>query len=58
MAQPKVVSGALEQSNVQPVAETTRMMNDLREFQFVSQFVEAESQRQQTAIDKLTQHQG
>ena len=58
VAQPKVVEGALEQSNVQPVAETTRMMNDLREFQFVSQFVEAEGQREQTAIDKLTQHQG
>ncbi len=57
VAQPKVVSGALEESNVQPVAETTRMMNDLREFQFVSQFVEAEGQREQSAIDKLTQHQ-
>ena len=56
VAQPKIVGGALEQSNVQPVAETTRMMNGLREFQFVSQFVEAEGQRQQSAIDKLTQH--
>jgi flagellar basal-body rod protein FlgF len=55
--EPKVTSGALEESNVQPIAETTRMMNDLREFQFVTQFVEAESQREQTAIDKLTQHQ-
>ncbi len=57
VAQPMVVGGALEQSNVQPVAETTRMMNDLREFQFVTQFVEAEGQREQNAIDKLTQHQ-
>ena len=57
VAQPKVVGGALEQSNVQPIAETTRMMNDLREFQFVTQFVEAEGQREQSAIDKLTQHQ-
>ena len=57
VAQPKVVSGALEQSNVQPVAETSRMMNDLREFQFISQFVEAEGQREQSAIDKLTHHQ-
>ena len=57
VAQPKVVEGALEDSNVQPVAETTRMMNDLREFQFVTQFVEAEGQREQSAIDKLTQHQ-
>jgi flagellar basal-body rod protein FlgF len=56
--QPKVTQGALEDSNVQPVAETTRMMNDLREFQFVTQFVQGESERQQSVIDKLTQHQG
>ena len=55
--QPKVVQGALEQSNVEPIAETTNMMNQLREFQFVSQFVEGEGQRQQTAIDKLVQRQ-
>ena len=54
---PKVTSGVLEASNVQPIAETTRMMNDLREFQFVTQFVQGESDRQQAAIDKLTQHQ-
>ena len=58
VARPRVLEGALEESNVQPVAETTRMMNELREFQFVTQFVQAESERQQTAIDKLTQHQG
>jgi flagellar basal-body rod protein FlgF len=57
VAQPKVVQGSLEQSNVEPIAETTNMMNQLREFQFVSQFVEGESQRQQTAIDKLVQRQ-
>ena len=55
--QPKVIQGALENSNVEPIAETTSMMSELREFQFVTQFVEAESQRQQTSIDKLTQHQ-
>ena len=54
VANPKIVQGAVEESNVQPMAEMARMMNDLREFQFVSQFVEAESQRQQMAIDKLT----
>ncbi len=57
VAQPKVVQGALEDSNVEPIAETTNMMNELREFQFVTQFVEGESQRQQTAIDKLVQRQ-
>lgn len=55
VAQPKVVQGAVEDSNVQPVAETTRMMNDVRSFQFMAQFVEAESQRMQTAIDKITE---
>ena len=54
-AQPKVVQGSLESSNVEPIAETTTMMNELREFQFVTQFIEGESQRQQSAIDKLAQ---
>jgi flagellar basal-body rod protein FlgF len=48
-----VVQGAVEGSNVQPVTEITRMMDGLRQFQFVSQFVQAESDRQQSAIDKL-----
>lgn len=52
---PRIVQGALEDSNVQPVLETTRMMTALREFQFASQFVQAESERQTKAIDKLTQ---
>jgi flagellar basal-body rod protein FlgF len=47
------VQGAVEDSNVQPVMETTRMMNDLRQFQFMSQFIQAEADRQQSAIDKL-----
>jgi len=53
VAAPGVVQGALEESNVQPVMELTRMMNDSKEFQFVSQYVQAESDRQQGAIDKL-----
>ena len=56
VAQPHIVGGALEESNVQPVAETTRMINELRQFQFVTQFVQGESDRQQSVIDKLTQH--
>ena len=31
------------------------MMNDLRTFQMVSQFVQTEADRQQSAIDKITQ---
>jgi flagellar basal-body rod protein FlgF len=55
VAAPKLVQGAIEESNVQPTLELTRMMNDLREFQFVSQFIQAEADRQQGAIDKITQ---
>jgi len=50
---PAIVQGAVEGSNVQPVLEMTRMMDGLRQFQFVSELVQAESDRQQAAIDKL-----
>jgi flagellar basal-body rod protein FlgF len=53
VAAPGIVQGSLEGSNVQPVLEVTRMMNDTREFQFLSQFIQLESDRQQSAIDKL-----
>ena len=55
VASPQLVQGAVEDSNVQPVTEMTRMMTDLREFQFTTQFVQAESDRRQSAIDKLMQ---
>jgi len=50
---PKIVQGAVEDSNVQPISEVTRMIATERDFQFIAQFVEAEGQRKQTAIDKL-----
>jgi flagellar basal-body rod protein FlgF len=53
VAAPGVVQGAIEDSNVQPVLETTRMMDNLRQFQMVTQLVQAEGDRQQSAIDKL-----
>ena len=53
--QPRLVQGALEESNVQPVLELTRMMNELREFQFVTQFVQGEGDRRQNAIEKILQ---
>lgn len=53
VASPGVVQGATEGSNVQPVLELTRMMNDLRQFQFVTQLVQAEGDRQQQTIEKL-----
>lgn len=52
---PLIVQGAVEESNVQPILELTRMMAGLRSFEFTSQFVQSEGERQQAAIDKLTQ---
>ena len=53
--QPKIVQGSVEESNVQPITELTHMMQTERDFQFVSQFVQSEGDRQQSAIDKITQ---
>jgi flagellar basal-body rod protein FlgF len=53
VAAPKLLQGAIEDSNVQPIVELNRMMTDLREFQFTSQIVQAEADRQSGAIDKL-----
>lgn len=53
IARPQVVQGALEGSNVQSVLEMTRMMSELREFQFATQFLEREGERQQSAVDRL-----
>ncbi len=50
---PGVVQGMVEGSNVQPVLELTRMMNEHRQFEFVSQFIQSEADRQQKAIDKI-----
>jgi flagellar basal-body rod protein FlgF len=55
VAAPQMTQGALEDSNVEPTRELTQMMSDLREFQFTTQFVQAEADRQQSAIDKITQ---
>ena len=44
-------------SNVQPVLEVTRMIDGERQFEFLAQFVQAESDRQQNAIDKLLPQQ-
>ncbi len=57
-AQPKVAQGMVETSNVQPINELTQMIQTQRDFGFVSQFVESENQRQQSAIDKIVQQQG
>jgi flagellar basal-body rod protein FlgF len=53
VASPGLEQGAIEDSNVQPITEVTRMIDGERQFQFMAQFVQAESDRQQNSIDKL-----
>jgi len=57
VAAPRLTQGAVEESNVQPILEMTRMTDDLRTFQFIAQLVQAEADRQQSAIDKLMPRQ-
>ncbi|MGH7211997.1 MAG: flagellar basal body rod C-terminal domain-containing protein [Acetobacteraceae bacterium] len=47
------MQGAIEGSNVQPVMELTRLIDNERQFQFLAQFVQAESDRRKDAIDRL-----
>jgi flagellar basal-body rod protein FlgF len=58
VADPQIAQGAVEESNVQPIREIVAMMTTLREFQFTTQFVQAEGDREQLAIDKITQRNG
>ena len=51
--QPGVVQGAVEGSNVQSITELTRMMAEVREFQFATQFAEREGERIQTAVERI-----
>jgi len=53
VAAPKITQGAIEESDVQPVVELVRMLDGQQTFQFLSQFVQAEGDRQQSAIDKI-----
>jgi flagellar basal-body rod protein FlgF len=49
----KVQQGMIEESNVQPVVELTRMLSVARASQSIKSFLDEESQRRSTAIDKL-----
>jgi flagellar basal-body rod protein FlgF len=53
VAAPKITQGAIEESDVQPVVELVRMLDGEKSFQFLSQFIQAEGDRQQSAIDKI-----
>lgn len=50
---PQIIQGAVEGSNVQPVLEITHMMANALQFQMISQFVQAESTRQQNAMSQI-----
>ncbi len=54
---PGLVQGSIEDSNVQPVLEMARMIDGERQFQFISQLIQAESDRQQAVVDKLLSQQ-
>ena len=53
VARPQVVQGSIEGSNVSAIAEITRMTEDVRQFQFASQFAEREGERLQGAVDRI-----
>lgn len=50
---PGVVQGAVENSNVRPVVETTNLTAQTREFQFAAQFVEREGERLSSAVERI-----
>lgn len=58
VTQAKLVQGAVEGSNVQPLTEMTRMIEAERRFQMMTQFIQAESDRNTSVIDKLLSQQG
>lgn len=48
-----VSQGMLEESNVEPIIELTRMIQVHRDYQSIQNFVKAEHDRQKTAIERL-----
>ena len=51
--QAKLVQGAIEESNVQPIAEVTRLIDAQRTFELMMQYVQAEGDRSKSATDKM-----
>ncbi|MGH7069741.1 MAG: flagellar hook-basal body complex protein [Acetobacteraceae bacterium] len=51
---PEVVQGVIEDSNVKPILEISRMIKAERNFGFLAQMVQAESDREQNTIAKIT----
>lgn len=53
--EPEVLQGKLEQSNVKPILEMTRMIELLRTYQAAQKMIQREDERQREAIRKLAQ---
>ncbi len=51
--QPKVVQGAVEESNVRSVVELTLLMEEMREFQMATTFIEKEAERLASIPDRI-----
>ena len=51
--QARLVQGAIEESNVQPIAEVTRLIDAQRTFELMMQYVQAEGDRSKSATDKM-----
>ncbi len=54
VVRPAVIQGMMEESNVQPVVEMTRMTQILREYQGVQKMIDAEHERQLKAMQTLS----
>ena len=48
-----LVQGMVEESNVKPIVEMTRMMTVAQDFASAQKLLDSESDREKTAIDKL-----
>ena len=53
VASPQIMQGSVEGANVEAISQVTQMMAEMREFEFASQFVDGEAQREQSAIDRI-----
>lgn len=51
--QQRIVQGSIEDSNVSPITQVSRMLEQSRQFAYLGQFLQAESDRERNAIDKI-----
>lgn len=51
--QQRIVQGSIEDSNVSPITQVSRMLEQSRQFAYLGQFLQAESDRERNTIDKI-----